>query len=224
LLDSDFTIERPVRYYRQGLSFLHGAIENDDYEAEKKHTHTREIEPQLSKSQTIKRTFQSIGHSAGRTTPAGDKDKPSTQTNADARPQTRRGSLGATGSVRPREGLPVPDMTDMISSSESSSEEEDPTTAANQGPDKDKKKKGKRKTSLADVSQHTFYIQNSQNRLKLVAKNEVSRACLEWVHNIEFGNPFFSVRWCSGLCLWSVWRASLIGRARTGSIVSRRFD
>jgi phospholipase D1/2 len=63
----------------------------------------------------------------------------------------------------------------MISSSESSSDEEDPTIAANQGVDNNKKKK-KNKANLADVSQHTFYIQNSQNRLKLVAKNEVSMA------------------------------------------------
>jgi phospholipase D1/2 len=192
LLDSDFTIERPVRYYRQGLSFLHGAIENDDDEAEKKHTHTREIEPHLSKSQTIKRTFQSIGHSAGRTAPGGDKDKSSTHTNGDTHPRARSGSLGATGSnVRPREGLPMPDMTDMISSGESSSDDEDPTMAANQGADKDKKKKGKGKTSLADVSQHTFYIQNSQNRLKLVAKNEVSRVCLECARDVELTMGFF---------------------------------
>lgn len=151
---------------------------------EKKHTHTREIEPQLSKSQTIKRTFKSIGHSAGRNATGGDKDKNTAQSNGDAGPSGTRGRSNsfsareALGSrVRPGDGLPVPDMTDMISSSESSSDEEDPTTAAAQGPDKDGKKKkgkGKNKANLGDVSQHTFYIQNSQNRLKLVAKNEVS--------------------------------------------------
>jgi phospholipase D1/2 len=170
LLDSDFTIERPIRYYRQGLSFLHGALDNDDDAVEKKHTHTREIEPSVSKSQTIKRTFRSIGHSAGRSS-SGDRSKESTQPNGETsgKHSRRRSSVGA----RPGEGLPAPDMTDMITSSESSEEdEEDPAVAANQGPEKDKKKK-KHKANLGDVSQHTFYIQNSQNRLKLVAKNEV---------------------------------------------------
>ncbi|KAF8610545.1 phospholipase D [Ceratobasidium sp. AG-I] len=200
LLDSDFTIERPVRYYRQGLSFLHGALENDDDEMEKKHTHTREIEPQLSKSQTIKRTFKSIGHSAGRSATTGDKDKHTAQSNGDTNAagpsgsgsgtRRRSGSLGAREAlgarVRPGEGLPVPDMADMITSSESSSDEEDPTTAAAQGPDKDGKKKkgkGKNKANLGDVSQHTFYIQNSQNRLKLVAKNE--REMVQWIVSME---------------------------------------
>ncbi|KAG8706505.1 Phospholipase D1 [Ceratobasidium sp. 395] len=182
LLDADFAIERPVRYYRQGLSFLHGALDNDDVETEKKHTHTREIEPQKSKSQTIKKTFRSIGHSAGRSATASEKGKSSGQPNGDTSSRARRTSLDAGGTVRPRDGLPAPDITDMISSSESSSDEEDPTAAANQTEDK-KKGKTKNKTGLADVSQHTFYIQNSQNRLKLVAKNE--REMVQWIVSME---------------------------------------
>ncbi|QRW00574.1 hypothetical protein RhiJN_28592 [Ceratobasidium sp. AG-Ba] len=184
LLDADFTIERPVRYYRQGLSFLHGALDNDDAEVEKKHTHTRGIEPQISKRQTIKRTFQSIGHSGGRSTVA-EKDKIGGHANGDASGGHRRRSLGASESARPQNGLPAPDITDMISSSESSSDEENPTVAANQGIEKDKKKKSKakNKANLADVSQHTFYIQNSQTRLKLVAKNE--REMVQWIVSME---------------------------------------
>ncbi|KAG9102619.1 Phospholipase D1 [Ceratobasidium sp. 370] len=184
LLDSDFTIERPIRYYRQGLSFLHGALDNDDAEVEKKYTHTREIEPQMSKRQTIKDTFRSIGHSAGRSAVTSEKDKSSSQPSGDANVRARRGSLGASGTVRPRDGLPEPDLAGVISSSESSSDEEDPAAAANQT-EKDKKKKGKakNKANLTDVSQHTFYIQNSQTRLKLVAKNE--REMVQWIVSME---------------------------------------
>lgn len=234
-----------MRYYRQGLSFLHGALDNDDAEMEKKHTHTREIEPHLSKGQTIKRTFMSIGHSSGRNVTSGDKEKNTAQPNGDSNAagpsgsgsgtRGRRSSLGARDAlgsrVRPGDGLPVPDMADMISSSENSSDEEDPTTAAAQGTDGDKKKKGKgkNKANLADVSQHTFYIQNSQSRLKLVAKNEVSALFLLAGERGASGvvwrvlNCCFSARWCNGSCLWSAWRASRIGLGRTGSTASRRF-
>ncbi|KAG9118708.1 Phospholipase D1, partial [Ceratobasidium sp. 392] len=184
LLDSDFTIERPVRYYRQGLSFLHGTLDNDDEEVEKKHTHTREIEPHMSKSRAIKQTFRSIGHSAGRSAAPGEKDKSNGQPNGEANPHARRGSLSTGGTARPGDGLPAPDITDMISSSESSSDEEDPATAANETQwDKKKKGKAKDKANLADVSQHTFYIQNSQTRLKLVAKNE--REMVQWIVSME---------------------------------------
>ncbi|KAH7340733.1 hypothetical protein B0J17DRAFT_694350 [Rhizoctonia solani] len=162
LLDSEFAIERPVRYYRQGLSFLHGALDNDDEAAEKKHSHTREIEPSHSKGQAIKRTFQSIGHTTGRTSGASgtrEASQPNVSTSGSKGHSRRRSSTGA----RPQDGnIPAPDLTDMISS-ESSSDEEDPTIAANQG--------------------HTFYIQNSQNRLKLVAKNE--REMVQWIVSME---------------------------------------
>ncbi|CCO37404.1 hypothetical protein BN14_11560 [Rhizoctonia solani AG-1 IB] len=181
LLDADFAIERPVRYYRQGLSFLHGALDNDDEAAEKKHSHTREIEPEQSKSGAIKRTFQSIGHSTARTSSgtSGSREAGPSGTGGNKGHSRRRSSTG----TRPQDNrIPAPDVTDMISSSESSSDEEDPTIAANQGVDNNKKKK-KNKANLADVSQHTFYIQNSQNRLKLVAKNE--REMVQWIVSME---------------------------------------
>ncbi|GAB1517613.1 Phospholipase D1 [Rhizoctonia solani] len=180
LLDADFAIERPVRYYRQGLSFLHGALDNDDDAAERKHSHTREIEPEQSKSGAIKRTFQSIGHTTGRTSGvSGPRNSSQSGAGASKGHSRRRSSTG----TRPQDNhIPAPDVTDMISSSESSSDEEDPTIAANQGVDNSKKKK-KNKANLADVSQHTFYIQNSQNRLKLVAKNE--REMVQWIVSME---------------------------------------
>ncbi|CAE6425545.1 unnamed protein product [Rhizoctonia solani] len=182
LLDSEFAIERPIRYYRQGLSFLHGALDNDDDAAEKKHSHTREIELPHSTGQAIKRTFQHIGQSAGRNS-SGSEPRDVSQTNAGARgskSHSRRRS--STGGLPQDNSLPVPDMTDMIHSSESSSDEEDPTVAANQWVDNNNKKK-KKKTNLTDVSQHTFYIQNSQTRLKLVAKNE--REMVQWIVSME---------------------------------------
>lgn len=184
LLDSEFTIERPVRYYRQGLSFLHGAVD-DDATVEKKHTHTRGIEPQASKRQTFKRTIKNtIGNSTGRSSTNSDRGKELAQTNEDANGAGSSRRRASTG-TRPSEGLPVsdvPDVAAMISSSESSSDEEDPAAAANQGTEQQKKKK-KNKANLTDVSQHTFYVQNSQNRLKLVAKNE--REMVQWIVSME---------------------------------------
>ncbi|KAJ1309919.1 hypothetical protein OPQ81_006678 [Rhizoctonia solani] len=183
LLDSDFAIERPVRYYRQGLSFLHGALDNDDDAAEKKHSHTREIEPSHSTGRAIKRTFQSIGHTTGRNASGVGGSRDGSQPNVGASGSKGHARRRSSTGTRPQDNsLPAPNVAGTITSSESSSDEEDPAVAANQGIDNNKKKK-KNKANLADVSQHTFYIQNSQNRLKLVAKNE--REMVQWIVSME---------------------------------------
>lgn len=51
-----------------------------------------------------------------------------------------------------------------------------------QNPEK-KKKKSKRRTG--EVSKHTFYIENSQSRLKLFARNEVSDVSQD-IHKVAF--------------------------------------
>jgi phospholipase D1/2 len=50
------------------------------------------------------------------------------------------------------------------------------TTVQSPEPERDRNDKPKKRRTT-DVSKHTFYIENSQVRLKLVARNEV-RLCL----------------------------------------------
>lgn len=198
MLDPDFKIERPTRYYRQGLNLLHPDAEQAVDEARdtihqagnKLRVAGIESDRQSRRSMvgTIKSSISKIVHPRHRHHHHGGR--------------RRAGSTAtANGSARRRS----PDCETSSSSSSSSSESSDdeaanlghrgsaapmldPSTHVNpitdaqrdeqeagldstlQTEDK-KKKKGKRRTG--EVSKHTFYIENSQTRLKLFAKNEV---------------------------------------------------
>ncbi|ESK89222.1 spo14 [Moniliophthora roreri MCA 2997] len=107
LLDSDFTIERPRRYYRQGLNLLHPD--------------------------------------------SGHHEKPPTP------------MLDPSTNVNPLEGR---------------ADGQDDHDEAHPWADKKKKK-----ANANEVSKHTFFVSNSQMRLKLYAKNE--RQMLQWITALE---------------------------------------
>ncbi|CCL98409.1 uncharacterized protein FIBRA_00406 [Fibroporia radiculosa] len=154
LIDSDFKIERPTRYYRQGLNIF--TQFEDDHPTEvqngggkEKHKHLV-IEPERHP----RRVSSTLGSSA---TNSGFSHAPS-----------------SPPSSRP--------LTPML----------DPSTNTNPllGPD-DHEDRGrddapgseKNKRRSNEVSKHTFYVENSQMRLKLFARNE--RQMLQWIAALE---------------------------------------
>jgi phospholipase D1/2 len=71
-----------------------------------------------------------------------------------------------------------------------------------------------------DASQHTFYINSSQRRLKLVAKNVVGLSMLKAVLSYPASRciPLNSGRCSSSSYQWNEWQHNRSGEGATGSI------
>lgn len=160
MLDPDFKIDRPTRYYRQGLNLLHPdttKIPDDpktELEKQGAHEHKNGI---INAFGTISSRMSKIFH-VGQQRPASANEHV-------AGPSLARSPSSSSGSSAPSSTLSRV-QTPML----------DPSTNTNPlrtqtGGDEEKKKKKRR---AGDVSKHTFYIENSQMRLKLYARNEVS--------------------------------------------------
>lgn len=195
LFDSDFKIERPTRYYRQGLHLLIDSSDDDEKKAAKDKGKGKEVERSTTRQQGEKNTENT--HLA----PPSDVDCISTFGSIRStlskvfkrKTQEPEMSPRASGSGS---GPPPRISTDNASSTESTvslpSERAptpllDPSTNTNplldpeenhDHPDPLKKRK-----SGDEMSKHTFYIENSQMKLKINAKNE--RQMLQWVAALE---------------------------------------
>lgn len=175
LLDSGFKIERPTRYYRQGFNLLHPEHDEkeivgvqDNQKMEVQYDHQSGFAATMG---TINSRMSKILHLGGHKGSRSDDALHST-----ARPRAGSASSGSSNSS----SEPEQALTPML----------DPSTNINtlQHPNKmnesrlqvgkDDKKKKKR---AGDVSKHTFYIENSQMRLKLFARNEVSFLTSQYV-------------------------------------------
>jgi phospholipase D1/2 len=164
LFDADFRIERPTRYYRQGLNLLQGEMIRDEL-AERKHLAVDNSHETKSLLGSVRKSLKNVirrrsehternghdDHEQGHTRPSGaDSDSSSS-------------SSSSSSSDRP----PTPLL--------------DPSTNTNPIQDvdghrvnlDDGKNKGKKKKTANEMSKHTFYIVNSQLRLKLFARSEV---------------------------------------------------
>lgn len=87
----------------------------------------------------------------------------------------------------------------------------------------DKEKKRKKKRQM-DVSKHTFYIENSQMRLKLFARNEVSTSFVSALGvNMTFGYHH-SVKCYNGSLPSRESLLHLIMQVGTDSTALHRFD
>ena len=163
LLDSDFAIERPRRYYRQGLNLLHadGGHQDKGEAADEKgnklavHSDTEHmsligtIKGRVSKA--LRRTDRSR---RARTTVDGDDSDDS-------------GDSDPSVSSHP---APLLDpSTNVNPLSQDPEDQQDHLGDENDHPWSEKKKKA----NANEVSKHTFFVTNSQMRLKLYAKNEV---------------------------------------------------
>jgi phospholipase D1/2 len=166
LLDTDFKIMRPKRYYRQGLSLLHGdhgdaarpdptgstvATSRDSTNAERK-----------SLLGSIRSRVSHILHSRHESSQAGPSS-----TLDDEREQPLRLDTDAD-SLDPESRPPTPLLDPSTNTDPSNGDATNPPRPREEGSQKKKKQR-----VASEVSKHTFYIQNSQLRLKLYARNEV---------------------------------------------------
>lgn len=227
LLDQDFSIERPKRYYRQGLSLLHLGEHDDekkkmrqggDWDATKRNEDEKGQRASKFWSLTKKKSKPKLLASNGSTAHEGastivddaqpdvgsasgndaheqhhDDDDDTTAHGIDGNvPAIREpgvtGGAGEGDMPSHRTANPdgtvvadVPDDGHRYHNAESSSDDEgdhhpiiDPSIGQDPRKLADGMTDGKKKASSKDVSQHTFFVRNTQRKVKFVAKNEVS--------------------------------------------------
>ena len=199
LIDQDFAIERPTRYYRQGLNLLHQLEGQDDGEQDEPHVSVnghdiaREESLQPRPRKRLASTVGSIKSSISKVFQGTSPRKKhlhhprhSTSVNhltAEGAMSRRRrsASTSSSDSASSAEGPPSRPLTPML----------DPSTNTNTLDNRDREQGAHRqggrtqhkKRSSKDVSKHVFYVVNSQTRLKLYAKNE--RHMLQWIAALE---------------------------------------
>lgn len=221
LLDSEFKIERPTRYYRQGLRAMHLEDKDDDDNVDGPSKHSHRISKLLHLHEHSHPTDEDEHSHRGRADKrssthedgTASEPRPSTHDTEDTavneshrhntvrskrsqRSHIRRSSVstarstilgrlrsirsGKTGSRRHSDSS---DTASSHSSSSSASSDhvepayKDPSTHVNIMTNKHSvgdEGKTDEKQQEKDLSHHTFFIENSQMRLKLVARTEVS--------------------------------------------------
>lgn len=160
LLDSTFDIERPKRYYRQGLTILHD-ISNDAITT-KNGSHVAQ-DDHMSLIGSIKSKVSKIFHMDGH-----------------QRAATTNGANAGDRGYAPSSLYTIPRPSPMLDPSTNFN----PLSLDQEQPDEShepQRVNGKKRS--ADVSKHTFYIVNAQMRLKLCARNE--RQMLQWITAFE---------------------------------------
>jgi len=190
LLDSDFKIERPTRYYRQGLHLLMDSSDDSDKETDK--GKGKEVDRLLPRHKEENDTDG--------VHPAPPRDIDCTSTLGSIKSKMsrvfkRKKAPGPESPSRPSASASAPDPrtpTDDTASTISLRSERartpilDPSTNTNPLLDPDEQQdlpRPSKKRSYDDVSKHTFYIENSQMKLKINAKNE--RQMLQWIAALE---------------------------------------
>ncbi|KAG6868612.1 hypothetical protein C0993_000415 [Termitomyces sp. T159_Od127] len=160
LLDPEFEIERPKRYYRQGLNLLHVEVPSTPHKPTRK-THNPQTE-RRSMIGTVTTRFSRLfhphdGHRAASINDArGDDDH-------------ERSAHGSESS----ESVASQGPCAML----------DPSTNVNPLVGKNDEQPPEGRDHSEDVSKHTFYVTNAQMRLKLFARNE--RQMLQWITAFE---------------------------------------
>jgi phospholipase D1/2 len=169
LLDADFNIKRPTRYYRQGLSLLQGdSIRGSEAITKTDPTGSTVGGAGDSASTERKSLFGSIrsrvshifhSHEASHAGPSNITDNEREQ---HVKSDTEADSLDPDS--RPPTPLLDPSTnTDPLNGAATDSPR----------PQEEGSQKKKKRRTAGEVSKHTFYIENSQMRLKLYARNEV---------------------------------------------------
>jgi len=179
LLDADFKIERPTRYYRQGLNLLHGdstgeggAAKSDSAGPNTGRSDDSTNTDRKALLGSIRSRLSHILHPHPDSRHAGTSGAPDDGREHHVRSDTERDSLD------PDSRPPTP----MLDPSTNTNPLNEDATHAPRPPQEGAQSKKKRRAS-GDVSKHTFYIENSQMRLKLYARSEVCVivcACTIW--------------------------------------------
>lgn len=175
LLDGEFKIKRPTRYYRQGLSLLHGDSTRDDHAAKQDLTGStlgRSGDSTNAERKSLLGSIRSrvshIFHPRHEASHAG----PSSMAD-DEREQHVRSDTEAD-SFDPDSRPPTPLLDPSTNTNPLNGDMQTPPCPQEGGSQKKKKKR----RGAGEVSKHTFYIENSQMRLKLYARNEVCVVCV----------------------------------------------
>ncbi|KAH0831900.1 phospholipase D [Lanmaoa asiatica] len=188
LMDSDFKIKRPVRYYRKGLHLLRPEPADREF-----HTVERMYEvilPQetevdcASAMDSITGRITRVLNLCQRPTPNIDNVE-NDENKSPPRPRHDSASSGSSVAsnlspspmpdpsthVRPLQ-IPQPERSGQL---EEQNQQQDQTLLESE--------QRKRKKRSQGVSKHTFYVENSQMQLKLFARNE--RQMLQWITALE---------------------------------------
>ncbi|KAJ4482266.1 phospholipase D [Lentinula aciculospora] len=175
MLDPDFTIERPKRYYRQGLNLLHPdtlshekAENGDDTRRVSINTDTEHMSLMGSIRGRVSQVLHFGNHPRARTTSNVGR-----QGNHD----DDASSGSSRSSVSSRATTPMLDPSTHVNPLQPAEDE----TMIEEHPWTNNKKK--KKANVREVSKHTFFITNSQMRLKLFARNQ--RQMLQWITAFE---------------------------------------
>lgn len=172
LFDTDFKIERPMRYYRQGWNMLHpDADETEEIKrdgphmkveghmAQEGHGTLRAVRSRLGKVFHVGRHNRSDRHSTSGASLRHRRSQGSHQGAEDS------GSDSDSSDSRP--STPIADPSTNVNAMDG---EQDANRQLDKTNDSTKRKKKK----SSDVSKHTFFISNSQMKLKLFARNQVN--------------------------------------------------
>ncbi|KAJ7505449.1 phospholipase D [Mycena galericulata] len=164
LLDADFDIERPKRYYRKGLKLLHPDSNGDkDAQSPDNLHHAPQDGDGKSVMGSVRSTFSKMLRRNANGT-AREDDRSSTN------------SASSGSSVLSEPPAPMLDPSTNANPLAGTTDQADADRLWH--PDEKKKKK-----RVEDVSKHTFYIVNSQMRLKLFARNQ--RQMQQWITALE---------------------------------------
>ncbi|KZV82901.1 phospholipase D/nuclease, partial [Exidia glandulosa HHB12029] len=189
LLDADFNVERPTRYLRKGLNMLHLGDEeehtaaNPETHAESpgtprslehhQHPHTSHNQQPKTQSEsgaklTLRKIF-TLGSSR-----RARSSSPSSSSSSSAPSSRAATPLADPSTNRPEESPATANTANSIL---------DPERMEENIQQRQQEGKKKRKNKTQDLSHRTFYIENSQMRLKLTARNE--RQMDQWIASLE---------------------------------------
>ncbi|PPQ89645.1 hypothetical protein CVT25_013832 [Psilocybe cyanescens] len=202
LLDSDFRIERPKRYYRQGLgNLLHADKLDTEHPAQQhhrdssngeKHRSATQSQPQNHISPHLEAERKSIissirthvskifhtDNSSANGHPNGHPNRQEGESDDERNMSDSSSWVGSSLHSRP----PTP-MLDPSTNANPLQGVDDGHEHGDTDGEKTKKIKASVKKVSGDVSKHIFYIVNSQMRLKLSARNE--RQMLQFITALE---------------------------------------
>jgi phospholipase D1/2 len=166
LLDANFKIKRPTRYYRQGLNLLHGDPIRDSLAAKVEPTDSAvrgSVDSANAEHKSLLGSIRSrMSHMLHPHRDASHAGPSSTQ---DGEQEQHVRSDTDADSLDPDSSPPTP-LLDPSTNADPLNEDE---TDAPRNQDE----VAQRKKASREVSKHTFYIENSQMRLKLFARSEV---------------------------------------------------
>lgn len=169
LLDANFKIKRPTRYYRQGLNLLHGDSFRDSLATKRDPTNSAvrgSVDSANAEHKSLLGSIRShVSHMLHPHRDASHAGPPNTQ---DGEQEQHVRSDADADSLDPESCPPTPLLDPSTNADPLNEDETD--VPCNQAEAVQRKKT---RPASREVSKHTFYIENSQMRLKLFARSEV---------------------------------------------------